>query len=508
VSIFLLPFFLLATVVSFFKGLPITGYNPIYFGSISIASLFYLAIALVFIGKLLKIYKIRDVWISTIFIMLVFATNIYYFSVYAPSNSHIFSFCAVSVFIYYLKRFQLENRKSLFLIATVALSLITLLRPVNIIIVLAVPFLCGSNEKFLALLKNIFKEKKILLLNLLVYLSIVFLQPLMLYFTYGGFFHWPYEGESFNFLSPHFLDTLFSYRKGLFIYTPFMFVAILFIFRKVKENIFIVLSFILFFIVLNYIISSWGAWDYGGSYGLRAFIEFYPVFIIPLAIGINEIFNKLKLIFISALFIALIIISFIQTYQYQKQIITAEMDKEKFWNIFLKTGLKYKTLALPAVNIGPKVEEIASQTSILNNFEDSLDWGASNTITEEDYFSGRRCVKISSIAEFSPSYVLSFKDMIDKKTAFVRVNMMTKSMNENSEALLVVSFETANQRIFSYNTSTILIDESEKGKWKKMSYSVKVPYLSGEGVMKIYGWNFTKYPVYLDDIQIELITLK
>ena len=508
VSIFLLPFFLLATLVSYCMGFPITGYTPVYFGAISVASLFYLAVALFFIRKILKLYKVRDVWISVIFIMLVFATNIYYFSVYAPSNSHIFSFCAVSIFIYYLKKFQLEDKKSFLLTATVALSLITLLRPVNIIVVLAVPFLCGSGEKFHELIKKLLKNKGNLFLNILIYSSIVFLQPLMLYFTYGGFFHWPYEGESFNFLDPHFLDTLISYRKGFFIYTPFMFLAIVSIFLKWKKNIFASLSYVLFFIVLNYVFSSWCAWDYGGSYGLRAFIEFYPIFIIPMSIGLNEIFSKWKLAIVLTLFVSLIIVSLIQTYQYQKQIIIAEMNKEIFWKVFLKTGLKNKSVAIPIVNVEPDESNIASKSIILNNFEGTVDWGAANTITEEEFYSSRHSVKISSTAEFSPSYMMSFKDLSEKKVSFVKVTMMTKSIDENSESSLVISFEKSDQGVFNYNRSPILIDEDEKGIWKKFSYCVQVPYLEGEGVMKIYGWNFTKYPVFLDDIQVELITVK
>ncbi len=508
VSIFLLPFFLLATLVSYCMGLPITGYNPVYFGSISIASLFYLAIALYYIRKFLKLYNIRDVWISVMFIMLVFGTNIYYFSVYAPSNSHIFSFCAISVFVYNLKKFELENKKSFLLTAAVALSLITLLRPINIIVVLAVPFLCGSWERFLGLINNILKNKLNLILCILIYSGIVFLQPLMLYFTYGGFFHWPYEGESFDFLNPHFLDTLFSYRKGLFIYTPLMFLAIISIFFKWKKNIFSIASFFLFFIILNYIFSSWCAWDYGGSYGLRAFIEFYPIFIIPLSISLNEVIKKWKLMLIAVLFISLIIVSLIQTYQYQKQIIIAEMTKEIFWKVFLKTGLKNRNVAIPIINIEPDEKNIAYRSIILNNFEGVEDWGADNTITEEDCFSPKHSVKISNEAQFSPSYMKSFKDLSENKVSFVKVTMRAKLLDGKAESALIVSFEKADQQVFSYNNYPILMDEDEIGNWKKINYCVRIPYLSGEGVMKVYGWNFTKYPVFIDDMQVELITLK
>ena len=184
------------------------------------------------------------------------------------------------------------------------------------------------------------------------------------------------------------------------------------------------------------------------------------------------------------------------------------MTKEIFWKVFLKTGLKNRNVAIPIINIEPDEKNIAYRSIILNNFEGVEDWGAGNTITEEDCFSPKHSVKISNEAQFSPSYMKSFKDLSENKVSFVKVTMRAKLLDGKAESALIVSFEKADQQVFSYNNYPILMDEDEIGNWKKINYCVRIPYLSGEGVMKVYGWNFTKYPVFIDDMQVELITLK
>jgi hypothetical protein len=37
-------------------------------------------------------------------------------------------------------------------------------------------------------------------------------------------------------------------------------------------------SFLIYFILGLYVVASWWCWWYGGSYGMRALVDFYPIF--------------------------------------------------------------------------------------------------------------------------------------------------------------------------------------------------------------------------------------
>src|SRR5439155_6394018 len=77
-ALVLAPFFLIAWFISFLTHSSLNGYNKIFFEFVSIGALFYLLVGLIFIRKLLKLYRIRDVWIEILVILLVFGTNVFH----------------------------------------------------------------------------------------------------------------------------------------------------------------------------------------------------------------------------------------------------------------------------------------------------------------------------------------------------------------------------------------------------------------------------------------------
>lgn len=130
--------------------------------------------------------------------------------------------------------------------------------------------------------------------------------PQFLYWKYttGSFLFYSYTSERFFFNHPHFIDGLFSYRKGWLVYTPIMILALIgipFLFIKLREFS----CAITVFTILNlYIVFSWWCWWYGGSYGMRALIDFYGMLAIPSAVLFNEAKKWKKLVFVTLIGIA------------------------------------------------------------------------------------------------------------------------------------------------------------------------------------------------------------
>ena len=67
-------------------------------------------------------------------------------------------------------------------------------------------------------------------------LGIMAIQSVIYKLSTGYFWVYSYGEEGFNFGSPHFIDILFSYKKGLFLYTPIYLIALLGLYFMYKKN--------------------------------------------------------------------------------------------------------------------------------------------------------------------------------------------------------------------------------------------------------------------------------
>jgi hypothetical protein len=153
--------------------------------------------------------------------------------------------------------------------------------------------------------------------------------------------------ENFNFLQPELFNFLLSYRKGLWIYTPIAFLALLGLLPLFKKSSFVGLAVSTAIFIYYYVLSSWWMWFYGGSFGMRAAIDAFPLLIILLAHFIQFLSPKIRIPF-ALLLLACLTLNLIQTYQYTHWILPWDnMNKEKYWKIFLQTSNDYIGVATP-----------------------------------------------------------------------------------------------------------------------------------------------------------------
>ncbi len=507
-AVLLLPFFLLSYFISFLTHHDLSGYNEIFFGSVAFAAIFYAITGLFFTRKILQLYNIRESWIAFILLLIVFGTNVFYYVVYEPSLSHVYSFAIVSIFVWSVKKFQVERTGKYLVYASLALGLVTIIRPVNVMIVLAVPFLSGSVAGFIELAGNIFKSPRNLLVAMICFMSVISIQLMEYYAAYGKLFYWTYRGEGLDFSKPHFWDLLISYRKGFFIYTPLMFIAVLSVVSVIKRSVFEGVSFLIFFVIVSYVISCWSSWEYGGSFGMRPLIEYYSVLIIPLAYGLNGLY-KPGFVF-SVVFLLLLITGYcmFQTYQYQRGIISFyDMDKEKYWKVFLESDLRYRLVASP-----PVVEKIGRDSIQLKqtrfmDFED-LPGDADGVYNTAEFYSGRQCMKVDKKAEFSQGFLSKCQQLMNDSIRFLEVSLMAKKYDDKNDAALIVSLERPDTKIYLYNSYPISLLMNKKKEWERMIYSVKLPAMEAEDVLKIYVWNPSPSPFFIDNFKVDFFSLK
>ncbi len=336
-AVVLLPFFLTAHAVSLLSGLPADGYSKMYQIAVNLAAVFYLCMGLVFLQRMLLLYNRNLSGIAFVLLCFTFGTNLFYYAVNEPAMSHVYSFFCITLFIYQFLRYSLEGRFSALYYGAFFYGLLLLIRPVNGLILFALPFVAGDYGSFKSSVRRIFSYPFQLLLLILIPLLVFSIQLFLYKAEAGAFFVDAYRLETFDWSHPQVLNILFSYKKGLFVYTPLIllsFVGLFFLFRESRFRFF---SFLLFFGLLTYVLSSWWCWYYGGSFGLRAYVEYYSLFAILLSLGLASVKNKFISRTYRSVLVLAIFLSLLQTYQYRYYLIHwSDMNREKYWKVFLK----------------------------------------------------------------------------------------------------------------------------------------------------------------------------
>lgn len=336
-----LPFFLTAHSLASPLGYDADGYSKIYILFVNFAAIFYLFFGLFFIDKTLSLFNVASINRGWVLLAIVFGTNLFYYTIGEPGMSHVFSFGFVSLWIYITKKIS-GGRGSYFnwAVLGIALGMIALIRPVNLLVLFLTPFLAGDVAGFRKLTINFFKKGRWLVV-LLPFLMIAGVQLVIYKISTGHWFVYSYGSEGFNFLTPHFLDFLISYKKGFFIYTPLSLAILLMAGWLWRRQPYSAIAYFFFWLILIYVFSSWWNWWYGGSFSTRVLVEFMGVLAIPCGLFLEQLKGSRRRRVLWFMFL-LVVICQIQTYQYRYMIIHwDQMDSAWYWRVFLRVDMLF-----------------------------------------------------------------------------------------------------------------------------------------------------------------------
>ncbi len=293
VSLLWMPFFLAGHLAAVVTGADAGGYSEPYKFFLLVSALTYLLIGLVYLRRIL-LEHFSDRIASMTLAGFTLATNLYWYTLFQGTMSHVYSFALISAFVWYsIKWYEAQGsglraprRKVLDVLRLgLLLGLISLIRPTNIIIILFfLLYAVNTGSDLKGRIKKLASDYRYLLIMILI-VVIVWTPQLIywkemtgqwLYFSYGS-------DEKFFFNDPAVIKGLFSFRKGLFIYTPVLLlsvagIAVLWMRRSPHA-----LPVTVFFPLNAYIIFSWWCWWYGGGFGQRAFIDSYALMAVAAA---------------------------------------------------------------------------------------------------------------------------------------------------------------------------------------------------------------------------------
>jgi hypothetical protein len=504
------PFFAAAYVRATSQSVVVNGYSAPFQKAISFAGLFYLLVGLFFLIAFLKLYQIRNWIIATVVLLIVFGTNLLTYAVIHPSMSHIYSFAFICAFLFYSKKTIVYLRPKYLYVSILLLALVVLIRPLNGLVLLIVPFLSGSLSQFKSLWFFVVTLKRIAMCSA-IFFAVLFIQSFMWYVQSGSFFVHSYQDEGFYFLNPQIWNVLFSFRKGLFIYTPLLLLSMPTLILIYKKNRFAFFSLLSFFVVLVYFISSWWIWYYGPSFGQRPFVEFYALPALLIAILLQSIRSNMLKILILTVAALFVVLNLIQNYQYHTKILSAwDMNFEKYKYVFLKTSPHYRNI------LGGNNDIILYKASKQLEYEANIDFVRQvNTVHfEQTVFDS---VRNKYVCDYSGrEFNLEFNIPVDSSLlaqrglfALISLDRLELQPYSCTYALLVIHISNHEDESYYYYPFPInQVPSDEIGVWKNYSYSVQIyPLRDVNDTMKIYVWNKKRMPFYLDNVRVSIYSM-
>ncbi|MEX2597355.1 MAG: hypothetical protein WEC59_10545, partial [Salibacteraceae bacterium] len=506
-AVLMLPFFLVGVIISALTGEEITGHGLPFQLSLSLAVLFYWFVGLWFLGRLLANLGLKKHVIGLVLILLTLATNALYYLVEDVSASHIYSFACISTWLYFTKRYAETEKSKHLLFSAALLGLIVLIRPVNAIIVLSLPYLTDSWKALTRLVQNSLRR---LLLPSLVFLFIVSIQLWLYWFQTDHFFVWSYTQEGFYLKNPAIGPFLFGFKRGWLIYTPFFLLLIPALIRQWKQNRFKTLSFLLLLFCLIYVLSSWWSWHYGGSFSSRPMIDFYALLVLPIAMWLDAPKKRFVNWLCAAFLVFTTILNITQTYQVHTGIASSDhMNFEKYTWTLGKVNTKY------SYKLGGRDDLLPYHKSkkLLYEGPQSLDvnlmhWSFGSIGVE----GGHSTILLDSNTIYNAQFRYQFSSVPDFDKFFVTMSLERKELAQNAASNAYVVIDVLDQDDERKHYDAFFINDHPDlpfNTWQSFNYSYSIqPKIKQGDQLKIYLWNKGGKPFLVRNIEMKIYGLK
>lgn len=334
VALMELPFFLLAhAYCTVFDHAIADGYSAPYQLMVSLSAVCSTLIGMLVLSAFLRRHA-QDRAIACALIVLCLGTNLFFYSTVDSGMPHSYLFLLFAVVLERTDAWYRAPTIRKAVVLGLALGLIVLIRPLDILIAL-VPLLWPCDGK-LQLLRAHASHVVVLLLFAAL--------PLLPQFAYwkaatGQWMYWSYEGEGFDLGHPHVLDGLFSYRKGWFVYSPLVLLGFAGTAWMVGRRMWRPFAWPIgvYFALTIYFVFSWTAWWYGGGFGCRPMVGPLALLALPMALLTETVIDRSRVasFVLMVTIIAGVHLNRFQQDQYVQTILRWDgMTKERYWEIW------------------------------------------------------------------------------------------------------------------------------------------------------------------------------
>jgi hypothetical protein len=503
------PFFFISHLVAHFTDYPADGFSAPYQIGVFVGSLMYTLIGITFLLKILK-HFFSSKFSLLLIALIVFGTNYLVHITFYGQNamSHNLLFTGYTMVIWLtIKWYDKQQRKTILLLGLVC-GLMILTRPTEILCLL-IPLLwpLRSNKLRNSLFK---KHLKQLIFFTLIIVLIGSIQLLYWKLKTGHFLFTDYGNptEGFDLLEPHTLDTLFSFRKGWYVYTPLMLLATLGFILLYKKDRKLFIPLFTFFILNLYLVSSWSCWWYATSFSQRALIPSMVVMVIPLGYLLQYLWSKgiATRIMTGTVFTTLTLLNIFQTMQYYYGVIPGDgMTKEYYFASFgsLTQDKNLKKDLLMVDRFDWKNVDYTNK----NNYSERIIYETSfeeiSGVKSKESFTGNKSFKLNDQNIYTPPFKISFDEITDKDHAFIKImaKVYKTGQDNDNPTLLTASFDYKNA-VYKWEIKSLI--DLPTNQWSEIEMIYLTPETrTGEDKLTVQFWHRNDSNILVDDLVIK-----
>lgn len=501
-ALLLLPFFLIAHLLSHLLGMPADGYSLIYQYSVAVAALFYFWLSCRILMKLLIQLGASPMMAAFITSLIALGTNLIFFTVIESSMSHLFSFFLITLFTY-ITFCLFSSGKSFWIIpGMIILTLIVLVRPTNGLVVMFVPALARLIPgNTLSMIRGMKSFQRSFLISLIIPAILIFITLWMWHFQTGKWIIYSYGTETFDFTNPRFFSILFSFNRGWFIYTPIALLAIggfLVLWKRHRKSFYWLSSFLVIYI---YVLSSWWMWYYASKCGQRVFIDIYVLIALLLFFLFSGKMSQNVRWLLKGITMVLLLFNLFQFYQHARfifppQYITSEIYFDSFTRVY------------PRSKVFIPDQMITGRRTILLDMEGDLGWSGNQTKSTKQAFGGIWSSRIDNDHIYSAGFTFMPDSVFSSPVRILKVSAMVYQENSRLDSPMVIDFQSGLKSI-SYNPF-FYRDYMRDKRWINLEFALYLPDdLPPDAVAKIYFYIPKDGEVtYIDDFKAECLSLK
>ncbi|MDY0286666.1 MAG: hypothetical protein RBR21_11075 [Bacteroidales bacterium] len=512
-----LPFFTAAHLYASGSEIyPADGFSKPYQNAVRYSGMVWAIIGIWMLRKiLLRLFPPNTT--AVILGLFFFATYLLFFFTLGEPVPHVYTFVVITFVLWFTMRWH--EKASVFNSLGLGLSMgLTVMCRSSEALVALIPVLWGITDRKSLIEKLGFLKSNLIGAGVAItgFLFMIFIQLLYYKVATGSFFYFPYDNPQagLNLLHPTFIETIFGFRKGWLVYSPFAALAIYGLIPLWKKHRPIFWGILAYFILNIYVISAFSTLY---SYGWRAFVQAYAVFVIPFGCAVEEILTKRmwKKIIFSAIALFFMVYSAIQAYQVSYGIIDGSRMTGKY---FRKTFLQIK----PASEEQKKyllIKRSETDKEVFDNEEDytkrflahydfeSVEKGKEAFYDTTIVHSGKYSLKMTPENIYSKGLRMRYKDLTDNDHAWIRSSVWvypTEDVNID-DAVLVCTFEHDGE---SYKYRVIHLNDPRlnviPNQWNKVTLDYLTPEVRTKNdVLKVYMWYRGTKSLYVDDLKIE-----
>ena len=488
------PFFLIAHAYVLLTGGVADGFSLPYQVAIAVGCFLYFIAAMFLLRSILRNFFSEKITALTL-CLLFLGTNLFANTIFSIAGIHAQLFFLYTVLIYFTIRWHQRPSWLNLLPIAVSAGLIILTRPTDIICLL-IPVLWNAQRPWREFFGK-FTQHWLQILTCGIIIGLIGSIQLLYWKFYAD--HWILDsynnpGEGMDFFHPHIKQTLVSFRKGWFVYTPMMMLMLLgFIgaFRRGKEC---ALACLVFLLCNIYLVSCWSCWWYAGSFSQRAYVQSYALLALPLGFLVQSVMEWQKGFRIPAMvvFALLCVLNLFQTWQYEKRIIDPElMTKEAYFANFFQTD---KAKCNPGLLL---IQRDASGVEVMDSTRNYVE----HFIRAKNYKNDEG--RTDSTKEFTEALRIPYYDLSPTDHAWTRVAftiMPTVPVSENP-GLLVATFQHKEGN-YKYRTFP-LPDTLKPNEWNTVTINYLTPPIRcSDDELCLYYWHQGKQPVYVQKIEV------